>query len=184
MSVVPVKRWTREEYDRLVSAGILSPEERVELLEGEIVRMWPQSPAHALAIGNADEVLRQVFRTGYHIRVQLPFVGGDDPEPEPDVAVVPGHRRDYFGAHPASAALVVEVSDSTLDYDRRRKGPTYARAAVPDYWIVNLVDRQVEVYRDPTPDRGFRTRITLRLGDVIFPLEAPDSSVAVVDLRP
>src|ERR1700680_355083 len=123
MSAVPLKRWTREEYDRLIGAGILSPEERVELLEGEIVRMWPQNPAHALAIRNTEETLRAIFRTGFDVRVQMPFVGGGDSEPEPDVAVVRGHRRDYFQAHPATAVLVVEVADSTLDYDRRRKGP-------------------------------------------------------------
>src|SRR5438270_14046496 len=106
MSAVQLKRWTREEYDRLVAAGVLSPAERVELLEGDIVRMWPQSPAHALAIRNAEEALRLVFGTGFDVRVQLPFVGGEDSEPEPDVAVVQGHRRDYVRAHPALAVLV------------------------------------------------------------------------------
>src|SRR5438552_2741946 len=96
MSAVPLKRWTREEYDRLVESGVLSPEERVELLEGDIVRMWPQSPMHAVAISNVEEALRQVFRSGYHVRVQMPFVAGDNGEPEPDVAIVRGHPRDYI----------------------------------------------------------------------------------------
>jgi Uma2 family endonuclease len=184
MSVVPLKRWTREEYDRLIAAGVLSPEERVELLEGDVVRMWPQNPAHAIAISNVEEALRGVFRTGYYVRVQMPFVGGDDSEPEPDVAVVRGHRRDYVQAHPATAILLVEVSDSTLDYDRRRKGPAYARADVFDYWIVNLVDRLVEVYRDPTADRGYQSVQRFRPGETIIPLGAPFASIAVDDLLP
>src|SRR5713226_5598402 len=178
MSVVPLKRWTREEYDRLTGAGVLSPDERVELLEGDIVRVWPQNPAHALAIRNTEEMLREEFRAGFDVRVQMPFVGADDSEPEPDVAVVRGHRRDYFGAHPATAVLLVEVADSTLDYDRRHKGPAYARADVLDYWIVNLVERVVEVYRDPTGDRGYQTVRRFRPGETITPLGAPLASIA------
>lgn len=184
MSTVTLKRWTREEYDRLVASGILAPNERVELLEGDIVRMWPQGPAHAIGIINAEEALRAVFRQGYYIRVQMPFVGGDSSEPEPDVAVVRGHRRDHVQAHPATAVLLVEVSDSTLDYDRRRKGVAYARAGVPEYWILNLVERRVEVYRDPTPDRGYQTMLSYGPGESIRPLEAPAARIAVEDLLP
>ena len=184
MSALSLKRWSREEYDRLVESGVLSPEERVELLEGDIVRMWPQSPGHAGAAINVEEALRQVFRTGYHLRVQMPFLGRDDSEPEPDVTVVRGHQRDYFRAHPSTAVLLVEVSDSTLVYDRRRKGPSYARANVPDYWIVNLVDRVVEVYRDPTPEHGYQSTQTYRATEAITPLGAPNASVPVDDLLP
>jgi Uma2 family endonuclease len=184
MSVVPLKRWTREEYDRLIDAGVLSPEERVELLEGDIVRMWPQGPAHALSIQNTEEALRAVFGAGFSVRVQLPFDGGENSEPEPDVAVVRGHRRDFLYAHPSTAVLLVEISDSTLDYDRRRKGPAYARADVLEYWIVNLVDRLVEVYRDPTADRGYQTMERFRSGEAISPLGAPLASIAVDELLP
>jgi Uma2 family endonuclease len=183
VSAVSLKRWTRDEYDRLVASGILSPEERVELLEGDIVRMLPQNPAHALAVRDAEEALRNVFRSGFDVRVQMPFIV-DDSEPEPDVAVVRGHRREYIQAHPSSAALLVEVSDSTLDYDRRRKGPAYARAGVPDYWIVNLVDRRVEIYRDPMPDGGYQTVTTFGPGQTLVPLGTPSASVAVDDLLP
>jgi Uma2 family endonuclease len=183
VSAVQLKRWTVEQYDRLVSAGILSPHERVELLEGDIVRMWPQGPAHATAIGVVEETLREVFRPGFALRIQMPFVGGEDSEPEPDIAVVRGSHRDYYGAHPAVAVLIVEVSDSTLDYDRRRKGPAYARASVPEYWIVNLVERVVEVYRDPA-ERSYQSREDFRLGESISPLGAPLALIAVADLLP
>jgi Uma2 family endonuclease len=181
---VSLKRWTRSEYDRLIDAGVLSPEERVELLDGDIVRMWPQNPGHSVAIGNVEDVLRDVFRTDAHIRIQMPFLGDDYSEPEPDIAVVRGHRRDYLVAHPATAILLVEVADSTLDYDRRRKGPAYARADVPEYWIVNLVERLIEVYRDPTPDRGYQTVSRFRPGDSFSPLAAPGTTFAVDDLLP
>jgi Uma2 family endonuclease len=184
MSAVPLKRWTREEYDRLVEAGILAPDERVELLEGDIVRMWPQSPLHAVTIGNVEEALGQAFWTGYYVRVQMPFALADESEPEPDLAVVRGHRRDYYQAHPTTAVLLVEVADSTLDYDRRCKGTSYARADVPEYWIVNLVDRQVEVYRGPTSDRGYQTVQRCRRGESISPIGAPSASVLVDDLLP
>jgi Uma2 family endonuclease len=184
MSAVPLKRWTREEYDRLVESGILSPEERVELLEGDIVRMYPQSPAHVVAVGIAIEALHVAFQTGFDVRVRTPFSTDDASEPEPDVAVVRGHRRDYLRAHPTTAVLLVEVSDSTLDYDRRRKGPAYARADVPDYWIVNLVDRVIEVYRDPTTDRGYQLAQRRRPGEPVFPLGAPHAAIAVDDLLP
>jgi Uma2 family endonuclease len=184
MSAVPLKRWTREEYDRLVESGILSPEERVELLEGDIVRMWPQGPAHAVAVVNTEQALRRVFGSDYHARVQMPFVTDEDSEPEPDLAIVPGQPRDYILAHPSTAILLVEVSDTTLDYDRRRKGPAYARAGVPDYWIINLVDRLVEVYRGPTPDRGYQVAQRLRPGDALSPVGAPHATIAVDDLLP
>jgi Uma2 family endonuclease len=85
---------------------------------------------------------------------------------------------------PTALGKLVEVADSTLDYDRRRKGPAYARAAVPDYWIVNLVERLVEVYRDPTADGGYRTVLRFRPGEAITPLGAPLASIAVDDLLP
>jgi Uma2 family endonuclease len=184
MSKVQLKRWTRDEYERLIAAGILSPEERVELLEGDIVRMWPQGPAHAVAVTNAEEALRDVFRSGYTVRVQMPFNGQGDSVPEPDVAVVRGHRRDYVQAHPSAAVLIVEVSDTTLNYDRRSKGPAYAQAGVSDYWIINLFDRRVEVHRDPTPDRGYLTVLTFHPGERIVPLAAPGASIAVDELLP
>jgi Uma2 family endonuclease len=182
--MVTLKRWTREEYDHLIAAGILSPEEHVELLEGDIVRMGPQGPAHALAVRNTEEALRLIFRSGFDVRPQLPFAEDDASEPEPDVAVVRGHRRDYRWAHPTSAVLIVEISDSTLDYDRRRKGPAYARANVPEYWILNLIDRRLEVYRDPTVDRGYQTTLTFGPGEMVSPLAAPNADVAVDDLLP
>ena len=117
---VRLRRWTREEYDRLVAVGVLGEDERVQLVEGEIVEMSPQSAAHATALCLAEEVLRRTFGEGFVVRVQLPLALGPDSEPEPDVAVVRGGPRDYRDRHPAGqdTILVVELADSTWRFDR------------------------------------------------------------------
>lgn len=183
-SVVRLKHWSREEYDRLVAAGIFSSGDRVELLEGEIVVTFPQNPPHYTAIQLAAEALRDVFESGFTIRVQAPFNAAGDSEPEPDLAVVPGRARDYARVHPESAVLVVEVSDSTLGHDRQRKARVYARARVSEYWIINLIDRQIEVFRGPRAEGEWENAIVFREGERVAPLAAPAASIAVSDLLP
>jgi Uma2 family endonuclease len=120
----------------------------------------------------------------------MPVALDDESAPEPDLAVVQGIRGAYRESHPAHAALVVEVADSSLDFDRERKGSLYARAGIQDYWIVNLVDRVLEVYRQPGPDRsaayGWRYRSVERLAlpDAVAPLAFPSARIAVADLLP
>lgn len=184
MSAVQLKRWPRQEYDRLIDTGILGPEDRVELLDGEIVVTFPKNPPHSVAVQLTAEALRAVFSSGFVVRSQEPFGAGDDSEPEPDVAVVPGRPRDYARAHPTTAVLLVEVSDSSLELDRQRKGSLYARAGVPEHWIANLIDRTVEVYRGPHPDGTWEVRAVYREGRSLSPLSAPNASIAVVDLLP
>lgn len=187
MSVQP-KRWTREEYDRLVALGALGPDDRVQLIEGEIVEMAPQGPGHFTAVYLVEQALRRVFSESHMVRVQGPLALGALSEPEPDVAVVVGEPRAYREYHPATAALVVEISDETLAFDRTRKAAVYAAAGIPEYWIVNLQDRALEVHRDPVPADGGRPtyRTTLRLGpdEHVTPLARPDDSIAVADLLP
>ena len=126
----------------------------------------------------------------FHVRVQLPLGPDPDSEPEPDVAAVLGARLDFTDEHPTSAALVIEVADTTLRFDRVVKAAVYARAGIEDYWIVNLVDGIVEVYRDPGPDaaspigHGYRQRRTFGSGTSITPVAFPDVVVAVRDLLP
>lgn len=140
----------------MTEAGVLTPEDRVELIGGEILTVTPQKSTHATAVSLANETVRRIFGPDSHVRVQLPLAIGDDSEPEPDVAVVPGSIRDYRDTHPECALLVVEVADTTLAFDRDVKGSLYARAAVPEYWIVNLVESIVEVYRLPVPNARAR----------------------------
>ncbi len=178
-------RYTKEQYFGLVKRGVLRPEDRVELLEGVIVAMAPQSTRHAFVIRQVARVLDRSFGDGAVISPQLPFVAGRYSVPEPDVAVLPGRNEDYQDSHPTKALLVVEVADTTLAQDRITKAALYARASVPEYWIVNLRDDCVEVYC--ALDRRARcyaeTRIVRRGGR----LEAgalPGVPIAVDDLLP
>lgn len=186
MSHVAVQRhrWSREEYDRMIAAGVFHPESRLELIDGEIVNMTPQGSLHATAVQLAQELLRSVFTPTHTIRVQMPVALGDNSEPEPDIAVVTGSPRDYRDTHPRTAVLLVEVADASLVFDREQKKALYARNAIPEYWIVNLIDRQLEVYRDP---RGsdYAAQTTLRPPESITPLAAPRrSTVFIADLLP
>src|SRR5439155_1378488 len=142
-STIRTRRWTRREYSRLIDVGVLHEDDPIELLEGRLVVAEPQHTPHATAIDLAGEALRQAFGAGWRVRIQLPLGLGPDSEPEPDVAVVRGDARDFLADHPATAALVVEVSDAGLELDRRLKARIYARARITDYWVVNLVDRVV-----------------------------------------
>lgn len=182
---VEAHRWTRRDYERLAAKGFFPPGRRVELVEGVIYDMTPQNSLHATGFRLAQEALRTVFppAEGYEIRGQLPLALGDDSEPEPDLAVVTGAIRDYRDGHPAIALLVIEIADSSLLHDRKRKIPLYARFGVPEAWLFNLVRRTLEVYRDPV-DGIYRTRLILREGDTVSPVSRPEVSLKVVDLLP
>jgi len=149
--------------------------------------MTLQSPDHALAVRAVEEALRRVFTHGYDIRVGMPLALGDESEPEPDVAVVRGHFRDYR-THPLTAALVVEVADTSLEFDRSRNAARYAAGEIPEYWIVNLVDRQVEVFRDagasPPGEAAYQTRFAAGVGDSVAPLLHPERRIEVITLLP
>ncbi|MEM8544027.1 MAG: Uma2 family endonuclease [Cyanobacteria bacterium P01_H01_bin.119] len=149
LSTAPqVHIWTRAEYHRMAALNFFDGR-RVELIEGQVIDMAAMKSPHAVAVDLVHEALKMAFGDGYYIRQQKPFVISDISEPEPDVAVVPGSIRDYATAHPTVAALIVEVADSSLSYDRETKGSLYAKAGVAEYWIVNLVAQQLEVYQQP-----------------------------------
>jgi Uma2 family endonuclease len=181
---MPLRRWTREEYDRLVDLGFFQ-DERLELLDGEIITMTPQKGAHSVAVGKGQRALQAAFGDGVWVRPQLPLAVDAVSEPEPDLAVVPGEPDDY-PEQPSSAVLVVEVADTTLRYDRQRKASVYARGGITDYWIVNLIDRVVEVYREPVQgDDGWYYRLIRAYtpGEIVAPL-GTTAGVAVADLLP
>ena len=124
------------------------------------------------------------------MRVQGPLDLGEISEPEPDVAVIAGNVRDYTDAHPTTAALIVEVADTSLAYDRTTKASLYAKAGIADYWIVNLIERQLEVHRYPTSDAarlygfGYAEITVLTAAESVVPLAMPQASIAVADLLP
>ena len=187
---IPTKRWARLEYERLVDRAVFQPGDRVELVGGQLVVREPQGSPHAVAVRLAEDVIQAAFGSGWEVRGQMPVALDDESEPEPDVAVCAGSPRDYLAGHPSQPVLLVEVADSSLAFDREHKGSLYARAHVPDYWIVNLVDRVLEVHRDPAPSAdapyGWRFSTQRRLGaaDSISPLAAPRARILVADLLP
>jgi len=191
MATYPIRNrhWTRKEYDELIKSGFFDEDEPIELLGGQLIVAEPKGSPHSTAALTV-EALRMAFGPGWLVRVQDPVALDAESEPEPDVAVVPGLPRDYLAEHPARPALLVEVAESSLAFDRGHKGSLYARAGVADYWIVNLVDEVLEVYREPGPDRSaefgwrFLDVQALRRGTTIAPLARPDVTVAVADLLP
>lgn len=168
----------------MVEAGILGPEDRLELIEGEILTMSPQNSPHFTGVQLVSEALREAFRSSdVVVRVQGPLALGEDSEPEPDVAVVEGAPRDFRDAHPRTALLLVEVADTSLAFDRGRKRRVYARAGFPEYWVLNLIGGTLEVYRDPEED-DYRSAATLGPGESVRALSAPGAEIAVDDLLP
>ncbi|HSN85940.1 MAG TPA: Uma2 family endonuclease [Thermoanaerobaculia bacterium] len=185
VAIEDTHRWTREEYERKAEEGFFPPDARVELIEGIVYDMAPQKSPHATACRLAQEALRSVFplSSGYDIRGQFPLALSEDSEPEPDVAVVKGSIRDFSESHPTTALLIVEVADSTLLHDRKRKVPLYARSGIPEVWLLNLNRRVLEVYRSPV-NGAYRTRLVLQAGDTVSPVARPDVPLAVATLLP
>jgi Uma2 family endonuclease len=192
MAAYPVRtrRWTRAEYDRLIDIGVFLPHEPLELLAGELIVSEPQGSAHYTAIGLVEDALRAVLEPGWLVRSQGPVELDDESEPEPDVVVTRGLRRTFSRRHPSRPALVVEISDTSLAFDREHKGSLYARARLDDYWVLNLVDRVLEIYRrpvlDPSAPFGWRyaSREVLSAESSVELLAAPGARILVSDLLP
>jgi Uma2 family endonuclease len=184
------RRFSRAEYERLIELGIFQAGEPIELIGGELMVAEPQGAAHYTAIRKIAKALEAAFGRGWEVRTQGPIGLDDDSEPEPDVAVVPGSPDDYGRAHPSRPALTVEVAESSLNIDRRHKGSLYARAGLPDYWVLNLIDRVLEVYREPVEDSTAPFGWRYARGDVldvstrVTPLAAPASAILVSQLLP
>jgi Uma2 family endonuclease len=167
-------------------AGIFQGQ-RVQLIEGSIIEMSPQEHPHGAGIDLTRAALEVAFGRGYWFRNQLPLKLSDISEPEPDLAVVAGGPRDWKD-HPTTCELLVEVSDSTLDFDLKTKAELYAKALIPEYWVVDLVHRQLIVHRQPKRPRSGAARyevVTVFESDAaVKPLAKPRSSVKVADLLP
>ena len=183
-------RWTREQFYQMGDLGLFEGR-RAILVEGEILAMPAMGDLHRNILTLASDVLRETFGNGFFASVQCPFDIGRATDPEPDIAIIRGNVRDYFGRGLTEAALIVEVSDTTLAYDRREKASLYAMAGVTDYWIVNVDQEpaQIEVHRSPAPDEsqpfgyGYGQKTIHRGGEVILPLAAP-KPVAAAALLP
>lgn len=189
MATLTPRRWTRAEYDHLVDLGIFEAE-RIELIGDQLVVAEPKSPYHVTAVCLTDDALRAVLPPGWHVRTQAPITVDDESEPEPDIAVVPGALDAYRDEHPQRPPLAIEVADVWLDVDRTHKASLYARGGIQDYWIVNLIDRVLEIYREPVRDvaepYGWRYRSVQRLppSATATPLAIPSARIAVADFLP
>ena len=183
-------RIPRVRYERMVDRGLLDSDDKVELLDGLLVVKEPQGDLHASAMAAAHRLLERAFGPRFHVRVGSPVALDDYSEPEPDLAVVPGEPWDYKKGHPAKPVLAVEIAVSSRAKDRLIKGGLYSRAGIADYWVVNLVEEVVEVYRQPVkaPSRRFGWKYgsvkLLRRGAMVTPLAAPRAKIRVADLLP
>ena len=176
-----IRRFSRDEYHQMARSGILRHDERVELIQGEIVTMTPQGTPHAAFIDFLDTQLQRAFGEQVAVRTQLPLALGEASEPEPDLAVVPGQPLDYVQAHPTTALLIVEVAETSLSFDRTDKAQLYAEHLIPEYWIVNIGDRQLEVFRNPSTS-GYETHQILRPDESVTPLHAPNFSLSLASM--
>ncbi len=182
--------WTVADFERLFDLGFFAPDARLELIEGEIFEAMTQRTPHSVAVMLAQDVFTRIFSGNFRVRVQLPMVLSESSKPEPDLAVVEGTPRDYLESHPTTAILAVEISDTTLVTDQTTKSSLYARARIEEYWIVNLIERTLEVRRQPSVQAdalfgwAYRSTQILLPGESVAPLRAPEMSVKVDELLP
>ncbi|HXE73169.1 MAG TPA: Uma2 family endonuclease [Candidatus Nitrosotenuis sp.] len=178
------RSWTAREFERMVELGIIGEDERVELVEGRIVQMPPIGPGHADSVMCATHALAAAFGATHYLRVQLPLKVRERSEPQPDFALIPKGARDPV-QHPSTADLVIEVADTSLAYDREVKAAVYAAAGIPEYWLVNLPERCLEVRRHPGPDsasmtgHSYRSLQVHRPEESVSPLFCPRTALPV-----
>ncbi|MEW6130512.1 MAG: Uma2 family endonuclease [Acidobacteriota bacterium] len=183
-----VHSWTVRDYYKMFEAGLFEGMQ-VELIGGQIIEMSAMGAEQATTVTLAAKALEKGFERIFFVRSQMSLNAGNDAEPQPDIAMVKGNVRDYKNAHPKTAALIVEVADSSLKFDRTVKGSIYARAGIKDYWIINIKDRRLEIYRKPQEDEtqpfgfGYSEIKILTESDSIKPLAAR-KEIKVADLLP
>jgi Uma2 family endonuclease len=182
-SGVTRRRFTTAEYHAIAEAGVFAEDERVELITGEIVRMSPIGSQHAGCVRELNRQLSRLLGDRALIAVQDPIVLDDASEPEPDVAILRFREDNYRGQHPrpADVLLVIEVADTSVEYDRNVKLPLYAQAGIPEAWLVRLPDSCIEIHRNPGAT-GYQEMRTLRAGGTASPLAFPDLELAVASL--
>ena len=179
------RRFTVAEYYRMAEAGILGPDERVELIEGEIVVMPAIGPEHADDVDEYIDIFARYAEGRFRIRVQNPIHLDDSSEPQPDVSLLRLRGDGYRAAHPtpADVLLVIEVADSSLNFDLQVKAQLYGRAGIPETWVKNLPEDYIERFTEPGPD-GYARHTVHRRGETLTPTRLPDLELAVDDLLP
>ena len=180
--------WTVDQFHYLGDLGMFEGR-RAWLVDGVIGEEGPMNPPPRISLELSENVLRAAFGSGWRVCNQMPLVLGQTTDPEPDLAVIAGSPRGAT-THPTTAALVVEISDSSLRYDTTLKMSLYAASGIADYWVVDVANRQLLVFRDPKPDstashgHSYTTNLTLSPGDTVSPLAAQNVTISVADLLP
>lgn len=177
--------WVVADYHQMIESGILTPNCPVELLEGRIIRMSPQRPFHASSVHRTNKYLSKLLGNRAEVRIQSPITLGDDSEPEPDIAVVSTDINEYADRHPApkDIYLLIEVADTTLTKDRQLKSRIYAKNLVSEYWILDLQNRQIYIYRSPSGDK-YQIELVLKSEDNALMQAFPDLSIVIEALFP
>jgi len=177
--------WTVKEYHQMAEAGIFHPEERVELIAGQIIRMSAKGTAHTAAVRRTAKVLRNLLFNQAEVYTQDPIQLNDFSEPEPDVAVVRLDPLDYADHHPTPSEvyLIIEVADSSFKYDRETKAKVYAKSGIADYWVLDVIDRKLHVFREPTQE-GYQTEVIFSEKASVSPLQFPDVAITLQDMLP
>jgi Uma2 family endonuclease len=176
-------RMSVEQYHRMVQSGILDEDDRIELLEGWLIPQMTKNPPHRIAVKLIHDALARLIPSGWYVDAQEPITLADS-EPEPDVTIIRGGTRHYWDRHPGAAevGLVVEVADATLQRDRGIKRGIYARAGIPVYWIVNLLERRIEVYTEPAVSATYQQRLDYSLDEAV-PLVLDSQEIGVIPVR-
>lgn len=180
---LPLKRWSVNEYHRIIAAGILQPSDAIELIAGQIILRPAQDPPHAANTSSFSNELVILFAGKAWVRTQLPATLSDDSEPEPDVAIVQIDEHRYRDQHPQTSdiLLVIEVANTTLNTDRNTKAKIYAQSGVIEYWIVDTQRKQLMVLREPQDDQ-YSSETVLGVGDTIVPVSFPEITIGLRDV--
>ncbi|MGD1700487.1 Uma2 family endonuclease [Dapis sp. BLCC M229] len=182
MTTSKIHLWTVVEYHQMIDCGILTPESHVELLEGRIIEMNPQRAPHAATTQRTSDYLKSQLIQQAHIRMQLPVTLSTS-EPEPDIAAVHIDPKAYGDRHPSPQEIffLIEISDTTLRIDRQEKTLIYARANIPEYWVLDVGKRQAYIYRHPTP-KGYQSETVLYDTGIIYPLNFASVSLSLTEM--
>jgi len=183
MPVLTAHRFTAGEYYRMAETGLLAPNARVELLDGQIIDMSPIGPLHGGLTKRLNQFFSRTAKGRWVVAVQDPLHLDEHSEPQPDLMLLKPAPGDYTDRHPApkDVFLIIEVSDTSLHYDREEKLPAYARAGITEVWIVNALEKNIEVHREPHVT-SYGSTTVLRSGDKVSPLTFPDIAVDVAEL--
>ncbi len=180
-----IRKWTVKEYHKLGEMGFFYPEERVELLSGNIITISAKGTANTSATRRTANLLRDILGNQVDVYYKSQIALDDNSEPEPDIALVRIDPFDYATHHPTPSEvyLIIEVADSSLTFDREIKAKAYARSGIADYWVLNVNERQLHVFREPAVD-GYQSELILGENGSISPLQFPTMNIAIQEMLP